>query len=88
MTEPIDDIKEGIWRLRTAFERHHITPAVIEIGSPEEGMRLRSMISPLDVMPQFVDDTAKVWNQIELVGVIIRYPAKAYAMPKGGFEWR
>jgi hypothetical protein len=82
------DIQEALYGLTHFFAMHQLTPAVVELSSPEDGMRLRSMLgSELLYMPQFVDPKADVWNQVELMGVIIRWPARAYAIPGGGYEW-
>ncbi len=82
------DIQDGLYALTHFFAMHRITPAVVELSSPGDGARLCSMLGPeLMRMPRFVDPKAAVWNQVELMGVIVRWPAEAYALPHGGYEW-
>jgi hypothetical protein len=81
-------ILEGLHRLTRGLDYAGINPTVIELATPQD---FRSLVGILAgeamLMPQHVDESAKVWNQVEVLGLIIRGPAVAHAIP-GGYEWR
>lgn len=86
----VPDIANGLMALRRGFDRHHLTPVAVDLGSWEDGMvLLRGLDS--EHMPSVKNGihptTGEMVNQCTIVGIIVRWPTKLIAGPRGGFEF-
>lgn len=88
--EPFQDIVEGIYRMVLAFREYHMEPAIIELSSWEDGQRLMSLLDREHraYLELGMDDkTGEPRNQVTIMGVIVRWPAKRRVLRDGGFEY-
>jgi hypothetical protein len=86
---PDDEINGAIFQLRRAFERHNVTPAIIELATPHEGQVLLSLLDPLTrgIKELGMDENGEPRHQVVMQGVIVRWPAMMLARPKGGWDY-
>lgn len=86
---PFDRIREGVWRARGAFAAGSPQPieiAAIELLTPEDGVRLMSIIDPMANVENWLRDDGSPGLQIDVDGVIVRWPARWLALPNGGWK--
>jgi hypothetical protein len=81
-------VKQGLASLRQAFAFAQIQPAILELATPDDGARLLRM---LDIEHQLyvepgMTQKGEYRNQVEIMGVIVRWPTKRLAMPSGGWK--
>lgn len=86
----VPDLAKGLMALRHGFERHHLTPVAVDLGSWEDG---NALLRGLDsehmhyVEKGIHPATGEMVNQCTIVGIIVRWPTKRIALPRGGFEF-
>jgi hypothetical protein len=83
------DLANAVLRLRGAFLKHGLTPPkAIELGSFEDGARLRATVD--NNLVHFDPGMGRSDSNPDMVGnlcgVEIRYPAKFRARERGGFD--
>jgi hypothetical protein len=92
------DILDAIAKTRFAFSAANLKPpAVILLGSPEEGERFLSALRQeerwitiagdhsLGIPVEMADGS--VWMEITVMNVAIRWPANRMAMPDGSWSY-
>ncbi len=91
------DIFEVLATIRNEFLRLGFQPpAAIILQSHDEGMRLLTNIAQMNLVIDPVGKYGKpvehpdgsTWMEIEVMGIKIRWPAKRFAQPGGGYVWQ
>lgn len=74
---------------RRAFKQAGLeVPAIIVLASPEEGMKVRSMLALGYLAPAYILDGTTEYMQLEVAGVLVRWPCTKVALPGGKVELR
>lgn len=92
MSDPFNDIATAIIRLSMAMKEHHMNaPAAIDLYAPEDGARLMRALPKEQLVyveyGRMRPETGEPVNQIEIAGVIVRWPAQKRLRRDGGFDW-
>ena len=86
--EPFTEIRGALWQLRMAFEKHHMTPAILELADARQSRFLLSMIDPQQMpIVNGMDERGKPMRQVEIEGVIVRWPARVISTGIDSFNW-
>lgn len=88
MSNEFSKIKLGLASLRQAFAYAGLTPAILELSTPDDGRRLLRMLDiehQLYVEPGMNED-GKYRNQTTIMGIIVRWPTERMALPTGGWK--
>lgn len=79
---------KGMYDARRTLLRARIDLAALELLTPEDGLKVLSLLQPEDIcgrMPWLRDD-GRPGAQLEVEGVLVRWPQRSIALPGGG--WR
>lgn len=88
MTEPFTEIRSALWNLRCTFEKHYMTPAILELADARQSRHLLAMLDLAHTGPVTagMDQKGNPTRQVEIEGVIIRWPARVLSCGEG-FEY-
>ena len=88
MTEPFTEISAALWQLRMAFEKHHMTPAILELADARQARFLLDMIEPKCThVINGMDSKGNPTRQVEIEGVIVRWPARVIPTGFDSFDY-
>lgn len=94
------DIIDAIAEFRVACERAGFKPpSVILLDDVEEGRKLMCelmatnaqrfvTLAPGEFGKPIEHPDGSVWMEIEIVGMKVRWPARQFALPGGGYVWQ
>ena len=87
MSDKRDNFLQGLLRARRAMAAANIDLAAIELMTPEDGERLLALLEPQDVCGRmaWLRDDGSPGAQIELEGVLVRWPQRRIARFGGGW---
>lgn len=92
-------VREMVYNVRREFLRVGLQPPdVILLRDDEQGRRLTSMLvselrdqlvpNPRDVQPVVVEHPdGSAWMECRVMDVKVRWLARRYALPSGGYRW-
>lgn len=86
--KPFTEIRGALWQLRRAFEKHHMTPAILELADARQSRFLLSMIEPqYTPVINGMDEKGNPTRQVEVEGVLIRWPARVVSTGSNSFDY-
>ena len=86
--EPFAEIRGALCQLRRAFEKHHMTPAILELADARQSRHLLAMIDPQHMpIVNGMDAKGNPMRQVEIEGVIVRWPARVISMGIDSFDY-
>ena len=86
--DPFTEIRAALWNLRRTFEKHHMTPAILELADLRQARHLLAMIGPGSIPPiNGMDEKGRPMRQVEIEGVIVRWPARVVSTGYYGFDY-
>lgn len=83
MAEPFTEIQAALWNLRRVFEKHHMTPTILELADPRQSRYLKAMLDPATIIAIGMDLKGNPTRQIEIEGIIVRWPAQMLPVGEG-----
>ena len=86
--KPFNEIRAALWQLRRTFEKHRMTTAILELADARQSRYLLSMLDPQHMMViNGMDQKGKPMRQVEIEGVIVRWPAHVVSTGADGFDY-
>ena len=87
--KPFTEICGAISQLRRAFEKHHMTPAILELADMRQSRYLLAMLDPqyIHTIVNGMDAKGNPMRQVEIEGVIVRWPARVISTGIDSFDY-